>query len=851
MRKYHKKLVFELLNTLSETSKEARKLSSKNLLADCQEGAMELGILIEQVEGEGHITIKYLEEYCELLYNASIEFDKSMNASGIFKKLDKLLIRITNSVKNDIQFELEVVFITYKASMFDSFESIWLAANNDKTCKAYIIPIPFYDKNADGTLGNVYYEGNDYPDYVPVTNWQNYDIEERRPDIIFIHNPYDNANFVTSVHPNYYAERLIELTDMLVYVPYFIMGDHLEEHFAVLPGTIYAHKTIVQSEAIRKQYIRYYEEFEKENNCTGRFGKADDKFLALGSPKFDAVINKKGTDFHLPSEWSNLIHSDNEKEKKVILYNSTVAGLLNGDDKMLLKLRYVLKCFRDNEDVVLLWRPHPLNISTCKAMRPQIINEYQEIIYEYQSEGWGIYDDSPDLHRALAVSDAYYGDGGSLAYLYGATGKPLVIQNLNVVEDNKNIGIGCFSIDDESNIWGCEIASDKIYKLDMVRDLAYFTFRSGSIPRFRGKKIRYSNAYISSCCVEDMIIFLPFYLDDIVVYNRRTKEQTKITLDKTYLLKNDWAGFGVYENILYRDKIYCFGRYTKAVIIIDADSMDVSYNTALHDKIGLLIKDNEFVKYILHIRDCDDNGNVIMLMKNCEHLIRYSLISGEVDYIASNPVLVDIEHADFDGNDYWFLCEKSKRIIKWNPNIGIMNEYSLPKYEINVKSGENAFSKLLDCKNYLLIFPNSNMNILMFDKKSEVFIYYDMPESICGNLSSRYIFIRHNKEKVYFIAECNYVLCELDKSTKEIIPHKILIDRKSIKANFTKYYNECNNITIDDYMEDNLGNVAVFFTDIPYGCDEKRKERFLRYTSNHEGTAGKEIYVKLKMESIN
>ena len=78
--------------------------------------------------------------------------------------------------------------------MWDSLESVWKAADADPECEAYVIPIPYYDKNPDGTFRDFHYEGDLYPDYVPVTDYKNYDFESHRPDAIFIHNPYDEAN---------------------------------------------------------------------------------------------------------------------------------------------------------------------------------------------------------------------------------------------------------------------------------------------------------------------------------------------------------------------------------------------------------------------------------------------------------------------------------------------------------------------------------------------------------------------------------------------------------------------------------------------------------------------------------
>ena len=45
---------------------------------------------------------------------------------------------------------------------------------------------------------------------------------------------------------------------------------------------------------------------------------------------------------------------------------------------------------------------------------------------------WGNYDDTPDLDRALILSDAYYGDGSSVVQLCRRIDMPVMIQNVNV-----------------------------------------------------------------------------------------------------------------------------------------------------------------------------------------------------------------------------------------------------------------------------------------------------------------------------------------------------------------------------------------------------------------------------------
>ena len=50
----------------------------------------------------------------------------------------------------------------------------------------------------------------------------------------------------------------------------------------------------------------------------------------------------------------------------------------------------------------------------------------------YRAEGWGIYDDTADLDRAIAVSDGYYGDGSSVVQLCRERGIPVMYQDVEI-----------------------------------------------------------------------------------------------------------------------------------------------------------------------------------------------------------------------------------------------------------------------------------------------------------------------------------------------------------------------------------------------------------------------------------
>lgn len=257
MRKKQKQKILGILKTLSTAHEVVKNAADKgsiqearDMLAECQRAAIAVGTSIEQSEGQGHILVSCMEEYCEMLFRIYEALESgSYSPNKAYKALHRQLEKIENTVKNDIRVRKEAVFFPYKASMWDSLESVYLKLKSDSEYDAYCVPIPYYDLNPNGSFGAMHYEGNQYPKGIEVTDWQTYDFEERMPDEIYIHNGYDNCNLVTSVHPRFYSCNLKQYTDMLVYIPYFVLGEiepddqaavNSMKHFIWTPGVVYA-----------------------------------------------------------------------------------------------------------------------------------------------------------------------------------------------------------------------------------------------------------------------------------------------------------------------------------------------------------------------------------------------------------------------------------------------------------------------------------------------------------------------------------------------------------------------------------------------------------------------------------
>ena len=430
-----KQRILRRLNVVKADLEQAEKTNSKEALNNvsqmlikardiCRHGLSEINYAAYGEVYDGLITASR-----QMAESEEASFDKE--ALSLCQEILQYLIRET---EKETKFKKDIFFLPYKASMWDSLESVWKAAYEDKEhCNAYVMPIPYAELNPDRSVAEWLCESYQFPEYVPIVDWQQTDIKAWHPDVIFFHNPYDNLNRVTSVESRFYSQNLRECTDKLVYVPYFVFDDNCSEddvrNFALSLGVINSDRIIVQSESIREKYIRV---LTKETKQTNR-SYWEKRILGLGSPKIDKVLHSRRDDFELPSRWEATMNG-----RKIILYITSLTPMLENTDKICIKLKKVFDIFKKQKDVLLWWRPHPLMKASIHSMRPQIEKEYLQIEKDYIKEGWGIYDDTGDLHRAIAFSDAYYGDGSSVHKLYSRTHKPILIQQYEEIEKIKN-----------------------------------------------------------------------------------------------------------------------------------------------------------------------------------------------------------------------------------------------------------------------------------------------------------------------------------------------------------------------------------------------------------------------------
>ncbi len=766
MKKYRKKELLGMVTSLEKINNAIARNYNSNIpvtvevLAQCQESAIAIGNAVETIEGPAGDIIGMLEDYCENLYQMSLVINDDIKRRKRAKKIQKGLAALKNRMKYDLPKDRkEIVFLPYKASMWDSLESIWKEASEDKNCDTYVIPVPYFDKNKDGTFGQMHCEKDAYPAGVPVTDWQEYDISERRPDVIYIHNPYDEFNYVTSVHPAFYARELKKYTDMLVYVPYFVaIGERLQAHFCILPGTLYADRVIVQSEAVRQTYIAQYREFERESRHQDSFAGLEEKFMALGSPKYDKVFAAKEEAYPVPKAWERLIFRPDGSRKKVILYNITVDTVLKQDKRTLGKIKEVLKLFRAEKDAVLLWRPHPLLATIIESMRPQLAAKYNEIIDWYKREGFGIFDDSPDVHRAIAISDAYFGDMSSVVELYKPTGKAVLIESF-LPEGTKGLMFEGYVQIDETTAYGSCALFNGLFKIDVKTD------RCTYVGMFPGERASGKRMHARAVYADRKIYFAPASAEYISVYDVQAGAFESVSI-------RDYRGAYRYyktqlkfaDAVRYEDAVFFISATYPAVIRMRLGTKEMDYYTDWVPEDGFVFRQGTLVKgAVFYIPNSADNT-----------VLKFHMDSGKGELLhigVNNHGSWSICEAE---NDFWLIPRNKGAFIRWNISDNTITEYD--DYPEGFEDRKFLFTKGYWCGGFLRAIPAyANMSVKVSPATGEIteseLIKVEKDEAVGFLFESApyyYLFRQKKKENTSFTEYTGYYrLNVLDNTLQE------------------------------------------------------------------------------------
>ena len=631
-RLYRKKILNEwallgqCYNACVQNFSEKSSTIVLDTLVTCQDAAYVIGNNLEKHWGEETPVVSQIGSLCESLYVCHKKI-----LEGTISKQDWLYVQdeiktIEAQLELDLSDKIEMVFLPYKASMWDSLESVWKAACASEECEAYVVPIPYFDKTKEGKFGQEHYEIDQYPDNIPAINYEEYNMEERCPDIVFIHNPYDDYNRVTTIHPNYYVKELKQYVGKVVYIPYYVSNEfnpsdlivqRTKEPFIMTPGVIFSDYTIVQSENMKRLYINVLEKKCPDSVATNW----EKRILGLGSPKVDRVLQTRRDDNRLPKEWKEKIYGLNGKRKRVVFYNTSLADLLNCDN-MLDKIEDTLQFFEKQEDVVLWWRPHPLYEETLESILPMLVERYHAIIKKYKDNKIGIFDTGMDLDWAIAETDAYYGDGSSVSILFKYANKPVMYQDAkikNCSKRNKSIPMWpCAYYTDDNAVWFIHGRMNMLFKLDL-NTLQYELI--GSVPE---EKLFQAFLYTGIVKYKQRIILVPGFAKNLAIYDVAEKKFKKI---KITTKEKDISSYLFEEAEVWKNWLICYPYNASFLLKINLDSLEMKKINLLGEK-----ESEENVTFYSRARV---KNNVYMVCDKTNSIIKVNLDADQLSVIKS------------------------------------------------------------------------------------------------------------------------------------------------------------------------------------------------------------------------
>lgn len=375
----------------------------------------------------------FFESQKKIIENAGVDIkkytDDYRNYNQFKNKIEEIRI---DKEKKDYKDKKMVVFMPFKAKYWNMMAGLWKEYERSGEYTLIAIPAPYYYKNIDGTVEK-FNDDKQYPEYVKIVSPENFDFDNEYVEKIIIQNPYDSYNATTTVHPQFYAKKLAMCTKELIYIPYFeteeINPSDMRAYvsmdsYVTMPGVVYSDRVIVQSEGIKELYVKKLSEYFGEETRDIWNTKI------IGNGKHYIEMENSDSKYDdIPEKWKGYIKKSDGSYKKVILYFICTNDVLENGHRVFDKIKKSMDTFLEYEDSVVPLMIFESNIDEILQMEnPELLEDYNEIKMNFTQY---IVNEN-ELDKAMNLCDAFYGDAGSEAQLCRNSGKPVMIQNVEI-----------------------------------------------------------------------------------------------------------------------------------------------------------------------------------------------------------------------------------------------------------------------------------------------------------------------------------------------------------------------------------------------------------------------------------
>lgn len=684
MKRDSKRVVLHIIDEMLQIHHQMQvgMCLDSSIFVELKQAANTIANYLQTFEADG-IIIDQLHEYCDYVTQFTDDAILKLNNIAI-----EMLKQIRDSIRGFFSnYKKKILFIPYKASMWDAFDTVYRYISENTGNDVRVMPIPYYNMELGKNIIAEFYEGYDFPSYLNILDYKKYDFDKEEPDVIFIHNPYDQYNYVTRIDENFFSGKLARYTDHLVYIPYDVANDQtFDLNMTIMPGVVNSWRIYVQSDMIRQKYL-------KRNNAN--------KIVALGTPKLDCVINQKYLSQYIGDDLKIRI-----SERKTFFLNTHLSSILVSESVFFENILYILQKFKENKDIFLIWRPHPLLRQTAESMNRKYV-QLLEKVYEMASKMENCYLDlSPDMHEAIAVSDAYVGDRGSLMLLYGATGKPMyLVDNSLIQQGSDKLRIVRFldCYEEENYIWMFSVQYNAVFQYDKRTNNTKYVGNAKS-------EKRYSTLLYRECFKwKDKLVFVPLMANKLLIVQEQ-KDTTKLVECELGGRNSATISTAIQqENILWMVSHFLGD---------DVFELNMNTNQISYHKVKGLENIGEYDKSLpfWNVGVADETG--IWLSSYQRNIIGYYNYSCfEIYKIDREGETEGFQGCAFDGESIWLLPKEGTDICIWNRETKQVS--SICTFPKTIKVGKHVpFKRILYCNQKMWVLPNNCNRIFSIDMKN-------------------------------------------------------------------------------------------------------------------------------------
>lgn len=822
----------QLLNVLNTAKKLQEKLPGLSdsdarisVLTNCQQAAISIGETLENSGEDYNGIVHLLEQYCEMIFALSQLDEVGMDD---IQGVDNQLELVSESLES-MPTKYRVVFFPYKADMWDSLESIWRECAGDIRCECDVVPIPYFELNREEKKWEPRYDGDRFPQDVPVTHYDYYRLEEMKPDVAYIHNPYDDCNHVTMVHPYYHSAELKKNVRKLVYVPYFANAGFIATDQQAMPVCRNMDYMIVQSEN------------SKETCKSSHFYN---KVLPLGSPKFDKVINKTHGGVQVPKEWQQTIGG-----KKVLMLNTTLNDLLTHGEILLNKLKYFFEIIKGESRIALIWRPHPLLEATIKSMRPHLLSQYEALIEYFQKEGVGVFDLTGDVSSTVAIADGYVGSSySSVINLFGVCGKPIYLFDNLFYQDvlpecKKDI---CFQslICLDGKVYGIPEKQNGFFEINN---------RSVNVIDKFVKETEWLTPYWALAECQGKIYISPFRASHAVEYDVTNSGCTKLAdvgreLD-VYFLKNVVAG----------NKVFFLPFNDFLIMEYDTDTCKWNYHTeCMADLWG---KDEMLFGMW---RTCGGTafGDYIWITTgHTNKILQFNVEDAAYKVHCIGETERGYSEVVADETGLWLVDGQSGDIVRWIYGANKIKTYGMPDgFECwkNIYGVMRACQGVFDMGQYLVTIPGHANYMVRFDKENgerSLLIpeFWEHASETTNGFVAKYVTtggagIKLDDTHILVQRKCDCAMAKVDvinNTFEQFMPTLSDVDFEALMAGVDGF-EKAGRYEYFCRRESKIFTIQGFIDELVEGRLEGVRERQLKaletLAANLDGTCGKKVH---------